>query len=115
MNRVLLLVFGIAVAVLLVLVNFTTPAGIGPLGVLVFFTTFYALCFCVAVWLVRSFFNAIGQKNRQTKKELAYATVIAFSPIMLLLVQSFGRVNLLTGFLIGFFVFLGCLLVNKRL
>ena len=45
----------LAAVILLVMLNFTTPAGVGPFGVLVFFTTFYILMFGVALALVRFF------------------------------------------------------------
>ena len=41
----------LAAVILLVMLNFTTPAGVGPFGVLVFFTTFYILMFGVALAL----------------------------------------------------------------
>lgn len=102
----------VAAVVLLVMLNFTTPEGVGPLGVLVFFTTFYILVFGLAFGLVKFGMRIIGK--RSAKKAALYAAVIAFGPIMLMLAQSLGTISPLTVMLAVIFVFLGCLLISKR-
>ena len=103
----------LAAVILLVMLNFTTPAGIGPLGVLVFFTTFYVLMFGIAVGIVRIFAKLLGKKMGQ--KEYLYGVVIAFGPIILMLAQSIGSISIFTVALTVLFVLLGCFLVGKRL
>lgn len=103
----------LAAVILLVMLNFTTPTGIGPFGVLLFFTTFYILVFGIAVGVVRIFTRLSG-KNR-SRKEYFYGAVIAFGPIMLMLAQSLGSISPLTVTLTAVFVLLGCFLVNKRM
>lgn len=102
----------IAVVILLVMLNFTTPAGVGPFGVLVFFTTFYVLMLCVSNWVVKIITRMLGKKVG--RKTTLYAAVVAFGPIMLLLAQSLGSMSLMTVALTVVFVFLGCLLISKR-
>lgn len=102
----------LSAVILLVMLNFTTPTGIGPLGVLLFFTTFYILVFGIAVGIVRIFMR-LGGKS-QSHKEYLYGAVIAFGPIMLMLAQSLGSISPLTVALTAIFVALGCFLVNKR-
>ncbi len=102
----------IAAVILLVMLNFTTPTEIGPFGVLLFFAIFYVLVFGVAVGVVKMFVKLLGKK--MGKKNYLYAAVIAFGPIILMLMQSLGQVNLLTLALVVLFVLLGCFLVNKR-
>lgn len=102
----------IAAVILLVMLNWTTPAGVGPLGVLVFFTTFYILMFGIAFWLVKIATQIMGK--RVGRKTALYAAVVAFGPIMLLLAQSLGTMNPMTIVLAVVFVFLGCLLISKR-
>ena len=102
----------LAAVILLVMLNFTTPAGVGPFGVLVFFTTFYILMFGVALALVRFF--ARLTRSQLGKKEYVYGAVVAFGPIMLLLAQSLGSMSPLTVGLTVVFVLLGCFLVSKR-
>lgn len=103
----------IAAVILLIMLNFTTPTGIGPFGVLVFFTTFYVLMFGLAVGIVRIFAKLLGRK--MGRKEYLYGVVIAFGPIILMLAQSIGSISLLTLALTVVFVLLGCFLVGKRL
>lgn len=103
----------LAAVILLLMLNFTTPAGVGPLGVLVFFTTFYVLVFGIAVGIVRIFTKLLGKK--MGRKEYLYGVVIAFGPIILMLAQSIGSISLLTIALTVLFVLLGCFLVGKRL
>lgn len=102
----------LAAVVLLTMLNFTTPTGLGPFGVLVFFTSFYVLMFGIAMALVGIFLKMIGRKV--TRKSYLYGAVIAFGPIMLMLVQSLGSMSPLTIGLTVVFVLLGCFLVNKR-
>lgn len=103
----------LAAVILLVMLNFTSPTGIGPLGVLVFFTTFYVLMFGIAVGIVKIF--AALLRKQMGRKEYLYGVVIAFGPIMLMLAQSLGSISLLTVALTVLFVLLGCFLVSKRL
>lgn len=110
MSRRLVPVLGLVAAmILLVLMNFTTPISVGPWGALLFFTTFYVLMFCVAVGLVKMWVKMAGKQMR--KKEYLYGAVIAFGPVMLILV---GTMNVMTVALMAVFVFLTCFLVSKH-
>jgi len=102
----------IAAIILLVLLNFTTPEDIGPLGVLIFFTTFYVLMFGLAIGMVKLFAKLVGKT--MGRKQYLYGAVIAFGPIMLMLAQALGSMSILTVALVGVFVLLGCFLVSKR-
>lgn len=102
----------IAAVILLTLLNFTTPVGVGPLGVLVFFTTFYVLMFGIAIGLVKIFARLTGKG--MGRKQYLYGAVTAFGPIMLMLAQALGSMSVLTVALTGVFVLLGCFLVSKR-
>lgn len=113
-SRVTTLMALVAFITILVMMNFTTPAGIGPFGVLVFFGLVYMVMFGLATIVVNMFLSARGQKDKKTKKHDYYAAVLAFGPILLLLVRAVGGLNPLTIGLIVLFVLLGCFLVNKR-
>ena len=113
-NRMLAICSIISVAVLVAMLYFTTPAEIGPLGVLVFFVLLYVVFFGLAVGGVKIFYKLIRKRGRLERKDYIYGAIIAFGPIMMLLMQSFGSLNLLTTGLILLFVILGCFLVNKR-
>ena len=115
MPKVIVALLGFfSAVVLLSFVYFLTPSEAGPFGVLVFFTLVYLFLFCVFFYVI-SFvrFLLIG-KERNKKMDSYYTAVFAFGPIMILLMRSFGFMNVWT--IIGsiIFVILGCFLVKKR-
>lgn len=97
--------------ILLLTMNFTTPAGVGPLGVLVFFTACYMLVLGISVALVKLFRKLMGKP--MGNKGYLYAAIIAFGPIMILLVQSLGSLTPLTIVLVVLLILLVCFLVSK--
>ena len=112
-NRLMFLVSLVAIIVILAMINFTTPTSVGPLGVLVFFIMIYIIVFGIVNLLVGLFAKASGKKQGK-RKDRYLAAMISFGPIMLLLVQSFGSLNLVTGVMIVVFVLLGCFVIKKR-
>lgn len=110
-NRIFLL-FSLFLTVLLLLVmNFTAPDTLGPLGVLVFFIVLYLVFFGVLVWVVDVFFRIRGKRGRKIVK--FYAGVLAFAPVIFLLLKSFVGFSAWTIFLVVCFEFLSCFLVYK--
>ncbi len=99
----------IAAVILLLMLNFTTPVGAGPLGVLVFFTAFYVFVLGIVVFFVKMFVWMLGRK--MTRKDYLCAAIIAFAPVMLSLMRS---VSLLTVGAMVVCVALWCFLINKR-
>ena len=112
-NRLMFLLSLVAIIVILAMINFTTPTGVGPLGVLVFFVMVYIIVFGIVNFVVGLFSKASGKKQGR-RKDRYYAAMISFGPIMLLLVQSFGSLNIITGAMVVFFVALGCFVIYKR-
>lgn len=115
LNRLILLVSLVAVIILLAMMNLTTPTEIGPSGVLVFFLLIYVVMFGVCTGAVAVFRKMTRAKGKMGRKQYFYAAVMAFAPLMMLLIQSFGSVNLLTVALLAVFVAVGCFVINKRL
>ena len=114
LNRIILLLSLAATIVLLAMLHLTNPTEVGPLGVLVIFTAIYLVVFGIATSIIFLFRRTMG-RNGMRRKDYYYAAVMAFGPIMALLMQSFGGMTLWTGSLVVAFVGLGCFLVNKRL
>lgn len=112
-NRIMLLLSLVSIIVILVMINFTTPTGVGPLGVLVFLVMLYVLIFGVVNGIVAMFMKAAGKRSSEMKKRCIAAT-ISFGPIMLLLIQSFGSLNILTALGVIVVVALGCFVISKR-
>ena len=110
-NRIFLLFSLVLTALLLLVMNFTAPDMLGPLGVLVFFIVLYLVFFGVLVWVVDVFFRIRGKRGRKIVK--FYAGVLAFAPVIFLLIKSFVGLSVGTIFLVICFEFLGCFLVYK--
>ena len=114
-NRLIYIISIIGLAALILMLTLTSPTEIGPLGVLLFFTTLYVVFFGGITFLVQSFIRiALGRKQLKNKDYL-YAVVLAFGPIMLMMARSFGAINLWTISLIVVFLMLAEFLVYKRI
>ena len=113
-NRIISAISIIGLAALILMLVFTSPTGIGPLGVLLFFTTVYVVTFGIVTLLMQTFMRLAFKKDTVKNKDYLYATVLAFGPIMFLMARSFGAINLWTTGLIFLFIFLAEFLVAKR-
>ena len=114
-NRVIYSISIIGLAVLLIMLNVTSPTDIGPFGVLLFFSLFYLVCFGLST-LVWQAFKTVGLKQpKMSNKDYLYTAVFAFGPIMLLMARSFGAISSWTIGLIVLFLVLAEFLVYKRI
>lgn len=104
----------LGLAALIFFLSFTSPTEIGPLGVLVFFTTLYITIFSVfsAVWQI--FIRLAFKKERMHRRDYLCSAVLAFGPIMVMMARSFGAINLWTLTLIFLFLLLAEFLVYKK-
>lgn len=100
--------------ILALFLAFTAPTEIGPLGVLVFFTTLYIVIFCVFSLIWRAFGRFAFKKTTMRRKDYLCSAVLAFGPIMVMMARSFGAINLWTLSLITLFLVLTEFLVYKK-
>ena len=114
-NRIICITSIIGLAVLVIMLFFTSPTEIGPFGVLLFFTTIYVTLFGLTTLLFRIFKRIAFKKPNLSNKDYLYSAVFAFTPIMLLMARSFGTINLWTISLISAFIILAEFLVYKRI
>ena len=114
-NRIIYSISIIGLAALILMLINTSPTEIGPLGVLLFFTTLYVVLFGVITLLMQTFMRIAFKKEKFTNKDYLYSAVLAFGPIMLLMARSFGAINLWTIALIVIFLSLAEFLVYKRI
>lgn len=96
------------------MLNLVSPTEVGPLGVLLFFTTLFVVVFGLVSFLMSVFYKMSGKKNEMMGKDYLYSTVISFAPIMLLMARSFGAISLWTIVLIFAFLFLVGFLIYKK-
>lgn len=88
---------------------------IGPLGVLVFFTTLYITIFSIFSVILQTFYRLAYKKEKtMLRKDYLSAAVLAFGPIMVMIARSFGALNLWTISLVVLFLFLAEFLVRKK-
>ena len=113
-NRTMLYVSILGLAALILILLFTSPMEIGPIGVLLFFTTLYISIFGIFSLALQIFYRLAFKKETFTNKDYLYSAVISFGPIMLLMARSFGAVNIWTVSLIIIFLTLVEFLVAKR-
>ncbi len=114
-NRILTIISIIGLAALIVMLNYTSPTEIGPLGVLLFFTTLYISIFGIVSFAMRIFYRLAFDRESFRGKDYLYAAVFSFGPIMLLMARSFGAISLWTVSLIIIFLALAEFLVAKRM
>ena len=114
-RRVILAISIIGLAALILMLTRTSPTEIGPVGVLLFFTTIYTVAFGLITLVMQSFFKLAFKRTTFRNKDYLYSAVLAFGPIMLMMARSFGAVNLWTIGLITVFLFLAEFLVAKRI
>ena len=114
-NRIIYSISMLGLAVLIIMLNVTSPTEVGPFGVLLFFTTIYVVFFGIITLFLQAFLKIAFKKERLRNKDYLYAAVLAFSPIMLLMARSFGVINLWTIGLIFIFITLAEFLVYKRI
>ena len=113
-RRLLTILSFIALLIILLMMNFTTPLEIGPFGVLVFFTMIYIALFGAVAGIFSIFHKILRKNGKLSSKDYLYTTIIAFGPIMMLLLESFGIMSVFAAVSVVIFVGLGCFLVNKR-
>lgn len=99
---------------LFLFVFFTSPMEIGPLGVLVFFTTLYVVIFSVFSLIWQAFSRLAYKRTVMKRKDYLCSAVLAFGPIMVMMARSFGAINLWTLSLIALFLILTEFLVYKK-
>ena len=113
-NRIIKVAGALGVLVLVGMLTLTSPTAIGPLGVLVFFTTLYLTIFS-GFSIALEIFNRLAYKREDMKrKDYLSAAVMAFGPIMVIMARSFGAINLWTLSLIAIFLILAEFLVYKK-
>lgn len=114
-NRIIIGISITGLAALTLMLNLTSPTEIGPIGVLLFFTTLYLSIFGIFTLVMQAFFYLATKRPSLRNKDYLYSAVFAFGPIMLLMARSFGAINFWTVTLIVAFLSLAEFLVYKRI
>lgn len=103
----------------LAIVYLTTPATIHPIGLLVFFVCVYGVVLGLVtgmLYVSHHIYQRLTTKNHSTTLAgiYEYATVIALGPVILLALQTVGRLQFIDVVFTAIFVVLGCFYIARR-
>lgn len=126
LQKVIALITIASLCLLGIMLSTTTPATVGPFGLLMIFISAYLAClglisfFLYGVSRVMVYVSG-GFSVRKPmavipfKRAYYYSTVLAAAPVMLIGLQSVGSVGLYEFILVVIFVAIGCVYVSKRM
>lgn len=115
----------VAMILLVILLNSTSPSNAGPIGIIVIFTLLYLSVLGILTFLLFGLSFAVQQVSqvvtvRKPLRRLSlirayyYSSILALLPIMLLGMQSVGTAGVYEVLLVSIFGILGTLYVAKR-
>ncbi|HEX7484339.1 MAG TPA: hypothetical protein VF281_04270 [Candidatus Saccharimonadales bacterium] len=125
LGKVLAISVTVAIVLLTVLLQTTTPATIGPLGILVMFILMYVSAVGLLTFLLvfinrlltrATVYVSVKQPAQQLTLRKAYyfASVIGLAPVMFIGMQSVGNVSIYEVLLVLVFVVISCVYIAKR-
>lgn len=125
LGRILTISVTVALMLLVILLQTTTPATIGPLGILLVFVLMYVSVLCVLTFLLFFISKVVAKISSSVtvKRPLQplsltrsyyFSSVIALAPVMLIGMQSVGEVSFYEVVLIIVFIVISCVYIAKR-
>ena len=125
LQRVIALITLASLCLLAVMLTTTTPASVGPFGLLVIFISAY-LSFVGLIsfflWGLHRVIRYVVPRYRQNQKahftfrrSYYFSTVLAAAPVMILGLQSVGAIGWYEFLLVTIFVVIGCVYISKRI
>lgn len=115
----------VALVILGILLQVTTPSTIGPLGLLFVFILMYVVAVSVLTFLLMAI-NRVAVRLSQgvavrrplpiltMQRAYYYGSVVALAPVMLVAMQSVGSVGFYDVLLVVLFVSFACFYIAKR-
>jgi hypothetical protein len=116
----------ISIVLVAILLQATSPASIGPLGIFVFFILVYIsvlgvltyLLFWASQLLVKVPLLVTATKRVATSFSLRrayyFSSVLALAPVMIIGMQSVDEVGIYETLLVVFFTIIACVYISKR-
>lgn len=125
LGRALAISLTASVTLLIVLLQTTTPATIGPLGILLIFVLMYMSVLCVLTFLLFAATGVVAKvsssmtlkrpfQQLSLRRSYYFASVIALAPVILVGMQSVGEVSFYDVLLIVVFIVISCVYISKR-
>lgn len=94
-NRLILILSLVVLSIVLAILFLTSPATIGPLGILFFFVLVYFLSFGVITFFMKIFVRIFFARRVMIKRDYINAGIIAILPITILVLIASGLRNLI--------------------
>jgi len=115
----------VSFCLLIILLNLTTPITAGPFGILAIFISAYLLLIGLIAYFLHIMSRLVLHLSTSIiprrpfealslRRSYYYSTVISAAPVMLIGLQSVGRVSFYELLLMFAFVVIGCLYVSRR-
>lgn len=115
----------VAVVLLAIMLQVTTPATIGPLGLLFVFILLYVASLSMLTFFIFAMSRVAARLARSVMlrrplhvltipQAYYYGSVVGLAPVMLLGMQSVGSVGVYEALLVVLFAVLGCVYIAKR-
>lgn len=117
----------LAILVLMLVLQTTTPTTAGPLGIVIVFALIYLSALGLLTFLIYASVRFVQRiRHRHLEKDAAviraftlrrayyFASVIALAPVILIAIQSVGSIRTLEVGLIIVFEILACIYIAKR-
>jgi hypothetical protein len=125
LGRILSISLTVSLLLLVILLQTTTPATIGPLGILLIFVLMYMSVLCVLTFLIFTASRLIAKISSSVTvkrpwqaltltRSYYFASVISLAPVMLIGMQSVGEVSFYEVALIVVFIVISCVYIAKR-
>jgi hypothetical protein len=126
LQRVIALITIVSLLLLTLMLVTTTPASVGPLGLLLIFITAYLTSLGLISFFLYGVSRSIVYASRgfslrrpirilSFRRAYYYSTVLAAAPVMLIGLQSVGAVGIYEFLLVVLFEVIGCLYITKRI
>lgn len=123
--KVISISVGVAIVLLAVILQTTTPTVIGPLGILFVFILIYIVALGVLTFLLRFASRLLAKATRsltvrRPMRELTvgrsyyFSSILALGPVMLVGMQSVGEVGIYDMLLLVVFITISCIYIAKR-
>ncbi|MEO7905135.1 MAG: hypothetical protein ABIR91_05085 [Candidatus Saccharimonadales bacterium] len=123
--KVISISVGVAIVLLAVVLQTTTPTTIGPLGILFVFILIYIVALGMLTFLLRVASRILAKVSRsltvrRPMQELTvgrsyyFSSILALGPVMLVGMQSVGEVGIYDMLLLVVFITISCIYIAKR-
>lgn len=125
-KKILLFITVISFCLLVIILNITTPATVGPFGILMIFLFMYLSLLGITSYLLygasyivshlaSAFISKKPVDGISINRAYHYSTIVAAAPIMLIGLQSVGSIGVYEFMLVFIFTLIGCLYIAKRI